>query len=118
MLKWSFLGIGAAWGAAMLYEWLWSAMQSPKLLFLAAAGVFLGGVLFVQLRRRRSLRVQPMVWFILAAITAALFHSALERTVEEGLTHVPLLPMYPILFLDFFASGCYTWWRKRKGQGR
>lgn len=114
MLKWSLLGMGAAWGAAMVYEWLWSGRQSPQLLLLAAAGLLLGSAAFVLLRRRRSPSMKPMVWFVLAAMTAAMLYTALGRTVEEGLTHVPLLPMYPILFLDFFVSGCYTWWKKRR----
>lgn len=117
MLKWSLLGIGGAWASAMLYEWLWSGRQSMGLLLLLAAGVFLSVLLFASLQRRQPPQVEPMVWFILAAVAVALGYSALERTVENSLTHVPLLPMYPILFLDFFASGCYTWWKKRKRRG-
>ena len=70
-------------------------------------------------RRRRGglARLLRPLSVLLAAVAVALGYSALERTVENSLTHVPLLPMYPILFLDFFASGCYTWWKKRKRRG-
>lgn len=113
MLRWSLLGMGMAWAAGMLYEWLWTGGQSPWMLFSLAAGVFVGGALFVW-QGGRQLRVQPMVWFVLAALTVAFCQAALERAVARGLTHVTLLPMYPILFLDFLASGCYTWWKKRR----
>lgn len=113
MIRWSLLGVGAAWASAMLYEWLWTGGQSPWLLAMLAAGVFLAAAAFVYTPRRGRARVRPMVWFVLAAVAVALWYAALESTVEKGLSHVPMLPLYPILFLDFLASGCYTWWRRR-----
>ena len=57
---------------------------------------------------------RPRLWFALAAVVCGAFLVALDRTVAKGLPYVPMLPMYPILFLDFLASGCYTWWRRRR----
>lgn len=115
MLRWTFLGLCAAWAAGMLYEWMWTGGRSPWLLFSLAAGMFVGGVVFSQMRRgKRMPDPKAMVWFILAALSVSMGYGALERTVEKGLSHVPMLPMYFILFLDFFVSGCYTWWKKWK----
>lgn len=113
MMKWSLLGMGAAWAAAMLYEYTWSGASSPWLLFLLAAGVFLCGAAWGWLRRKRlPPSPQPRLWFALAAVVCGVFFVVLDRTVQKGLPYVPMLPMYPILFLDFLASGCYTWWRQ------
>ena len=60
---------------------------------------------------------RPMIWFLLAALMCALCYSALERTVQSGFSHVPLLPMYIVMFLDFLGSGAYGVWeriRRRK----
>ncbi len=44
----------------------------------------------------------------------ALCYSALERTVQSGFSHVPLLPMYIVMFLDFLGSGAYGVWERLK----
>ena len=120
MMKWSLLGVGAAWASAILYEYTWSGgrwngRQAPWQLFLLAAGVFLCGVAWSWVRSGWLPRTpRPRLWFALAAVVCGAFLVALDRTVAKGLPYVPMLPMYPILFLDFLASGCYTWWRRRR----
>ena len=119
MLKWTCAALGLGWAASMIYEWVWSGEGIGRYITLAVVGVTLCLGLFMSAltkeRRGKGLReLRPMIWFLLAALMFALFYSSLERTVREGLTHVPLLPMHIVLFLDFLGSGAYVWWGKLK----
>lgn len=119
MLKWSFLALGLGWAVSMIYEWMWSGGSLGQFIMWAVVGLTIALGLFVrstgkEQRAGRPRNLSPMLWFLLAAITAAAFYSALERTAQGLFSHIPMLPLYFILFLDFFASGCYTWWRKRR----
>lgn len=121
MVKWSYLAGAAAWTASMLYEWMWYGGSLGQYIAWALVGVtvlvglFIRGITAEGQGKRRD--PPPMIWFVLAALTASLFYSMLERTANGSLTHIPVLPLYLILFLDFFATGCYTWWKKLKKKG-
>lgn len=119
MLKWSCAALGLGWAASMIYEWMWSGGSIGQYVAWAVVGLTaaLGMMIAVITRENRAVKrreVPPMIWFLLAALCCAMFYSALERTVQGSLTHVPMLPMYMVLFADFFGSGCYTWWKKLK----
>jgi len=103
----------------MAYEWMWSGESAGGFFACGVVGLtaFLGLFIKVITQENRTGKrrdLSPMMWFLLAALTCALFYSVLERTAQGVLTHVPILPMYFILFVDFFASGCYTWWKKHR----
>lgn len=119
MLKWSCAALGLGWAASMIYEWAWGGGGIGRYITWAVVGLTLAlGLMVAAITRENRAVVRkeipPMIWFLLAAVVCALFYSALERTVQGGLSHVPMLPMYIVLFLDFLASGGYTWWRKLK----
>lgn len=120
MLKWTYLAAAAGWAASMVYEWMWDADGSGGYFAWGVIGVTVLGGLFIRGLARQGARKDPspMIWFLLAALAAALFYSALERTAKGSLTHIPMLPMYLVLFVDFFTSGCYTWWKKLKKNRR
>lgn len=119
MLKWSCAALGIGWAGSMIYEWAWSGGSLWQYITWAVVGLSLAlGLMVAVITRenRAAVRreISPMVWFLLAALVCAMFYSALERTVQGGLSHVPMLPMYIVLFLDFLASGGYAWWGKLK----
>lgn len=119
MLKWSCAALGLGWVASVVYEWMWSGGSLAQYITWGVVGLTgaLGLLVAVATRENRAVKrqeISPMIWFLLAALMCALFYSALERTVEGQLTHVPMLPMYMVLFVDFFVSGWYTWWKKLK----
>lgn len=113
-MTWIYWGIGAAWAAAVVYEWMWSGQGALWLGYLLTGGVFMGAVVLMRQPWRRGVpKLKPRTWFTLAALACAFFMLAMDHTAEEGASHVPMLPLYLILFLDFLASGCYTWWKNR-----
>lgn len=117
MLKWSCAALGLGWVGSMVYEWLWNGGSLGRYIAWAVVGlsIALGLMLAVITRENRAVvrkEPSPMIWFLMAALVCAMFYSALERTVAGQLSHVPMLPMYIVLFLDFLGSGGYTWWRK------
>lgn len=119
MLKWSCAALGIGWAGSMVYEWLWSGGDPGQYIAWAVVGlsIALGLMMAVITRENRAAvrkEISPMIWFLLAALVCAMLYSALERTVQGQLTHVPMLPMYIVLFLDFLGSGGYTWWKKLK----
>lgn len=119
MLKWSCAALGIGWVASMVYEWLWNGGSLGQYITWAVVGlsIALGLMVAVITRENRAVvrkEPSPMIWFLMAALTCAMFYSALERMVNVQLTHVPMMPMYIVLFLDFLASGGYTWWKKLK----
>lgn len=121
MVKWSYLAAALGWLLSMVYEGLWAGGPMGKYIGWGVIGATLLGALFIRALspgRSRQRDPQAMVWFLLAALVCALFTMAVERVDLAQPPHVRLLPLYPILFLDFLAAGCYTWWKKlhRKGQ--
>lgn len=119
MLKWSCAALGVGWVGSMAYEWAWSGGNLGQYITWAVVGLSLAlGLMVAVITRenRAAVRreISPMVWFLLAALVCAMFYSALERTAQGQFTHIPMLPMYIVLFLDFLGSGGYTWWRKLK----
>lgn len=121
MLKWTYVALAIGWAGSMVYEWLWSGCTGTGGYFtLGAVGVTVLMGLFIRqaARRRRSKEPLSMLWFLSAAVVCALFYSALERTVQGQLTHVPFMPLYLALFADFFATGCYIGWKKLKKNRR
>lgn len=116
MAKWSYLVAAVAWTASMVYEWMWNGGKIVQYLAWAAIGItVLIGLLIRSVSKGDSGRqLRPMEWFLMAAVTAAMLYSGMDHMAKGQLTHIPLLPMYLILFLDFFASGCYTWWKRLK----
>ncbi len=117
MLKWTCAAIGLGWAASMIYEWAWGGEGLGRYITLGVVGITLALGLFMSAltrERTKPIKVRPMIWFLLAALMCALFYSALERTVQGGLTHVPMLPMYIVLFIDFLGSGAYGLWKKAK----
>ncbi|RKJ40281.1 hypothetical protein D7X94_09110 [Acutalibacter sp. 1XD8-33] len=116
MQKWSYLAAAVAWILSMIYEWMWNGGKIVQYLAWGAIGVtVLVGLMVRSATKGGSGRqVKAMEWFLLAALMVALFYSMVEHTAKQHLTHVPVLPLYLILFLDFFLSGCYTWWKKQK----
>lgn len=120
MVKWTYLVGAVAWIASMIYEWMWSGgdiggyIAGAVVGVTVLAGLFIRGITAeVQTKRQDP---PPMIWFVLAALAVSLLYSMLERTANGTLTHVPMLPLYLILFLDFFVSGCYTWWKKLRSK--
>ena len=80
MRKWSFLAAGLGWVLAVIYEWMWRGGSANAYLGAAVIGATVAVALFV----RDSMsgdgdRTRPMIWFLLAALTAALFYAALGR---------------------------------------
>lgn len=121
MLKWSLLALGLGWAASMIYEWMWCGGSLGLYIIYAVMGLLLILGLFVssagaEYKAGKPQNFPPMIWFLLAAVTCALFYSALERAPRNDPVHVQLLPLYFILFLDFFGTGCYTWWKKLKSR--
>ena len=119
MLKWTCAALGLGWVASMIYEWAWGGGSLGQYITWAVVGVTLCLGLFMsaltkERRTGKPAEFRPIMWFLLAATIFALFYSALERTAQEQLTHVPMLPMYLVLFLDFLGSGDYVWWRRMK----
>ena len=120
-MKWACAAIGLGWAASMVYEWAWGGEGLGHYLTLGVVGFTLALGLFMsaltkERRAGKPKEIRPMIWFLLAALVFALFYSALERTVQGELTHVPMLPMYIVMFLDFLGSGAYVWWGKLKGR--
>ena len=116
MYKWSFLAAAAAWVLSMQYEWLWNGGRIVQYLAWAVVGatVLLGLMVRSVSKEDSGRKPRPMEWFLLAALTAALFFAAVEHTAQGHLTHIPVLPMYIVLFLDFFLTGGYLWWQRLK----
>lgn len=119
MLKWSCAALGVGWVGSMVYEWAWSGGNLGQYITWAVVGLSLAlGLMVAVITRenRAAVRreISPMVWFLLAALVCAMFYSALERTAQGQFTHIPMMPMYIVLFLDFLGSGGYIWWRKLK----
>lgn len=119
MLKWSCAALGVGWVGSMIYEWAWSGGNLGQYVTWAVVGLSLAlGLMVAVITRenRAAVRreISPMVWFLLAALVCAMFYSALERTAQGQFTHIPMMPMYIVLFLDFLGSGGYIWWRKLK----
>ena len=122
MLKWTCAALGLGWAASVIYEWAWSGEDLARYITLGVVGVTLCLGLFMsaltkERRTNKPAGPRPMIWFLLAALMCALCYSALERTVQSGFSHVPLLPMYIVMFLDFLWSGAYGVWeriRRRK----
>ncbi len=97
----------------MIYEWMWCKGELIQYVAWALIGVTVMGGLFIRAcMSSKPDGTPPMIWFLLAALVCAMFYSALGRAGQYSPPHVRMMPMYPILFLDFFLSGCYTWWRK------
>lgn len=117
MRKWSFLAAGLAWTVSMVYEWMWLGGKLISYIALAAMGLTVMFGLFIKdsMREREGKgdRTPPMIWFLLAALVCAMLYSALGRAVEADPPRVQLLPMYLIMFLDFFLTGCIAWWKKK-----
>lgn len=119
MLKWSCAALGIGWVASVVYEWAWSGGNLGQYITWAVVGLSLAlGLMVAVITRenRAAVRreISPMIWFLLAALVCAMFYSALERTARGQFTHIPMMPMYIVLFLDFLGSGGYIWWRKQK----
>lgn len=118
MVKWTYLAGALAWAVAAIYEWMWYGGSAVNIVCgVAGLAVFAGLFIWRLLHNDNRKDPQPMIWFLLAALTVTLFYSMLEKTANEMLTHIPMLPVYIILFLDFFLTGCYTWWKKLKKKG-
>ena len=118
MVKWTYLAGALAWAAATVYEWKWYGGSAVSMACGAAGLIVFAGLFVWRLLRKDGRKdPQPMTWFLSAALTVTLFYSMLEKTANGTLTHIPMLPVYIILFLDFFLTGCYTWWKKLKKKG-
>lgn len=119
MLKWTCAALGLGWAASMIYEWAWAGEGLGQYITWAVVGITIAMGLFISMvtkehRTGKPVELRPMIWFMLAALICAMLYSALERTVQGQLTHVPMLPMYIVMFLDFLGSGAYASWKKIK----
>ncbi len=117
MAKWSYLAAGVAWTVSMIYEWMWCGGKLAQYVAWAVIGLTVMGGLFIRTMGKEHGEGTPqnlpaMVWFLLAALTCALFFAAVDRAAAVQPAHVQLMPMYLIMFVDFLATGCYTWWKK------
>lgn len=110
----AYAAIAVAWVAGMVYEGMWSGGEIGAYVGLGAVGlsILVGALVRSATKNQRNNEPRPMEWFMLAALVVALFYLAVDKAALMDPPHVLLLPVYPILFLDFFLSGCYTWWKK------
>lgn len=117
MLKWTCAALGLGWAASILYEGAWGAWSAGQYVSwtMVGAAITLGLLLLILARERRTGKpwtLRPMEWFLMAALVVAMIYSGLEHTAKGELTHVPVLPMYIVLFVDFLGAGLHGWWRK------
>lgn len=117
MRKWSFLVAGLAWAVSMVYEWMWLGGGLTGYITSAVVGLTVMFGLFIKDSMRggdgKEDQTPAMIWFLLAALVCAMLYAALGRAVEADPPRVQFLPMYLIMFLDFFLTGCIALWKKR-----
>ena len=118
MSKWLYPGLALGWAVSMVYEWFHCGGRLIQYVAWAfMVGTVLLGLFVRSCMREVNIEKEPpaMLWFLLAAAVCALFFKVgLGQAEYMNPPHVLALPMYPIMFLDFLAVGCYTWWKKRQ----
>ncbi len=112
MAKWIYAALALGWTLSMIYECLQTGTGTAQYASLGIIGVTVFVILFVRdlTRGGEHKPVPRMLYFLGAAVSAALFYMALGKAAEAG-TYVRLMPFYLVMFAYFLGAGLYQWWK-------
>ena len=111
MARWIYAALALGWVLSMIYECVQTGTGIALYFFLGVIGLTASVILFVRdLTRGGEQNVPRMVYFLGAAISAALFYRALSKAAYAG-TYVQFMPSYLVMFAYFLGTGLYLWWK-------
>lgn len=114
MARGTYAALAVGWILSMFYECVQSGGSAASYFAVGIVGATGCAILFVRdINRGEQKPVPRMIFFLAAAITAALFFMALNKAANAG-SYVRFLPFYIVLFLYFIGAGVFMWWKERR----